>query len=458
MGLCLQRGPEMVTAIVAVWRAGAAYLPLDPDYPAARRALLLAGSGAGVLVTGPGLDTGLEAGQRIVLDGPLPEAAPWPAVAVRAGQAAYVIYTSGSAGQPKGVVVPHRGLGNLAAALGPVLGAGPGVRVLQFAAFSFDASVLDVAVTLTAGATLVVATAGQRAEPGLLTAMVRGAGVRSASVVPSLLAVLDPAAVPGISRLLVGAELTTAALAARWQAGRQLINTYGPTEATVMVTTGAITSGPGQPPIGTPVANTRIYVLDRWLDPVPAGVTGELYVAGAQLARGYLGRTGLTAERFTGCPFGPAGERMYRTGDLARWTPGGQLIFAGRADDQVKIRGFRIEPGEIEAVLAACPGVAQAAVTVREDTPGDPRLAGYVVPASASDGTGADLAEAAREHAAARLPELHDAHSDRGAGRPAADLERQAGPGGTARPGLHRGRQRPGPGHAAGGDPVRDLR
>jgi acyl-coenzyme A synthetase/AMP-(fatty) acid ligase/acyl carrier protein len=203
--------------------------------------------------------------------------------------------------------------------------------------------------------------------------------------------------------VLAGGEALPPVLAGRLrEAAAEVTNLYGPTETTVWSTAGG-GGGGGAEPIGVPVANTRVFVLDEWLGPVPAGVAGELYIAGAGLARGYLGRAGLTAERFTACPFG-TGERMYRTGDLARWRADGQLAFAGRADEQVKIRGYRIEPGEVAAVLAACPGVAQAAVIVRQDSQGDKRLTGYLVPAG-SGSPGGELAAAVRQYAAARLPE-----------------------------------------------------
>ncbi|MFG3297142.1 amino acid adenylation domain-containing protein, partial [Streptomyces sp. NPDC048179] len=395
VGLCLPRGVEMVVAILAVWKAGGAYVPLDPEYPADRLGYMVADSGAEFVLVSE------ETGGRLPEDvatvrldelnatsGELSE--------ITAGQLAYVIYTSGSTGRPKGVAVEHASVANLATAMRPVLGVEPGVTALQFASFSFDASVLDVAVTLAAGGTLAIASSDERLDPSALAAMVEASGVEVASVVPSLLGVLEPGDVSGIGNWVLGAERLEPGLAARWRAGARVWNTYGPTEATVISTAvllgEGITGEDAAPAIGSPLPNVRTYALDAYLRPVPVGVTGELYVAGDGLARGYVGRADLTAERFVACPFGDGGGRMYRTGDLVRWMPDGRLEFVGRVDEQVKIRGFRVELGEVEAVLAAHPEVEQAVAMVREG-----RLVGYAV----GEVDGDEL----RAFAATRLPD-----------------------------------------------------
>ncbi|MFJ2770399.1 amino acid adenylation domain-containing protein [Streptomyces sp. NPDC087300] len=416
VGLCLPRGTGMVVALLAVWKAGGAFVPLDPGHPADRLAYMIDDSGAEVVLgtksTLAAVEAGVEAGKACVIavdeaeQAIAAEPAGPPTVLTEPGQLAYVIYTSGSTGRPKGVAVPHHGVVNLAEAMRPFLAMDEGVTALQFASFSFDAAVLDVATTLAAGGTLAIATEDERTDPAALARMIDTAGVTTASVVPSLLALLDPADVPGVRNWVLGAERLTADLASRWTGRARVCNTYGPTEATVISTAIPLddsNSPSGQAPsIGRPLGNTRVYVLDGFLKPVPAGATGEVYLAGAGVARGYTGRPGMTAERFVACPFAD-GTRMYRSGDLARWTPDGELLFAGRADAQVKIRGLRIEPGEVEAVLTTHPAVAQAAVVVREDRPGDRRLTAYVVP-DERDGGKADLGEI-REHAAGLLPE-----------------------------------------------------
>ncbi|MGW6739455.1 amino acid adenylation domain-containing protein [Streptomyces sp. NPDC055025] len=395
VGLCLPRGAEMVTAMLAVWKAGGAYVPLDPEYPSDRLLFMVADSGAELVVVAEETVDWLSADVEAVLlgelgtdSGVLPE--------VVGGQLAYVIYTSGSTGRPKGVAVAHASVANLASAMGPVLGVKPGVTALQFASFSFDAAVLDVAVTLAAGGTLAIASSEERQDPSALAAMVGAAGVGVASVVPSLLGALEPRSVAGVGNWVLGAERLEAGLAARWREGARVWNTYGPTEATVITTAvlleEGITGDDAPPAIGRPLPNVRTYVLDAFLRPVPVGVAGELYIAGEGLARGYIGRSDLTAERFVACPFGDGTGRMYRTGDLARWTSDGLLEFVGRADAQVKIRGFRVELGEVETVLAAHAQVRRAAVLAR-----DGRLIGYVV--------GDADAEKVRVFAATRLPE-----------------------------------------------------
>ena len=396
VAVALPRSLEMVPAVLAVAKAGAAYLPVDPAYPADRIAFMLTDAAPGLLIGDRATSARLPAAAGVPvinLDDPQLAAvvARQPDGAVTDQERitplllphpAYVIYTSGSTGRPKGVVVSHQGLASLSAFLISTLEIGPGSRVGQVASLSFDAAVMELVMSLPAGATLALPEPGPLAGEVLADALSE-LRVSHALIGPAALAGVTTGQLPGLKCLLVGGEACPGEVSAAWSAGRRMFNAYGPTETTVVATMSGQLSGADAPPIGGPIWNMRAYVLDERLELVPPGVAGELYLAGPGLARGYLNRAGLTAERFVACPFAP-GERMYRTGDLVRWQDGGELEYLGRVDDQVKVRGFRIEPGEIEAVLAAQPGVARAVVVVREDRPGDRRLVGYVVPAGGS--------------------------------------------------------------------------
>ncbi|MEW2581094.1 amino acid adenylation domain-containing protein [Streptomyces syringium] len=404
VALALPRSVDIAVAQLAVMKAGAAYLPVDPDYPADRIGYILDDAAPALVVT----DT--EHAGRLPEDGPprllldltdLTRQSPHdPGVVTSTARPAYVIYTSGSTGRPKGVVVTHHGLASFAAAELERFDVTADSRVLQYASPSFDASVLEICMTYAAGATLVVPPPGPLAGDILAKVLLENE-VTHALIPPAALASVPGGDFPAFRSLVVGGDATSPELVDRWAPGRRMVNAYGPTEATVAATTSSpLAAGCGTPPIGRPLPGSRVYVLDAGLRPVPVGVAGELYIAGDGLARGYLRRPGLTAERFVAGPFGGPGERMYRTGDIARWTADGQLEYLGRADNQVKVRGFRIELGEIETALAAHPEVDRVAVVVREDRPGEPALVAYVVAAQGAEAGQAEL----RRHAAESLP------------------------------------------------------
>ncbi|WP_280664856.1 MULTISPECIES: amino acid adenylation domain-containing protein [unclassified Kitasatospora] len=409
VGVALPRSADLLLALLAVLKSGAAYLPLDPDYPPSRTADILADAAPLLVLTSAALAAAVPAHlPALVLDDEQVQARlraqprTDPAFGrPHGGSPAYVIYTSGSTGRPKGVVVEHRAIVNRLLWMQDRYRLDATDRVLQKTPAGFDVSVWEFFWPLISGAAVVVAPPGAHREPDRLARLIQDAGVTTAHFVPSMLRAfvdeLATKACTSLRRVFSSGEALPAELVGDFHAvcAAPLFNLYGPTEAAVDVTHWSCPAQgtPAAVPIGRPVWNTRIHVLDAALRPVPPGVVGELYLAGVQLARGYLERRGLTAERFVADPYGPPGTRMYRTGDLGAWDQDGCLRYAGRTDHQVKIRGQRIELGEIEAALGRHPGVAQAAVTAL-----DSRLTAYVRPVGQAEGLAATLTRYLAEH------------------------------------------------------------
>ncbi|MBB4906252.1 non-ribosomal peptide synthetase [Actinophytocola algeriensis] len=403
VAVSMRRSPDLVTVMLAVAKAGGCYVPVEPAYPTARKQRILEETAPAVVIVddedhlpvtaAPRLSAGAVLWHEIAS---LPEDNPPPRLSLDNG--AYVIYTSGSTGTPKGAVLTHRGITRLQHRFRDDFEVRPGSRVLQICSIGFDGSPWEILMALLAGGAVIPfdpdrLTAADTADAELIRRTTH------VTVTPSLLASLRPGTFPASAMLIVAGEEVPQWLVDNWGTGHRLVNSYGPSEATV-ISTGAWLHADEPVTLGVPVANTDLYVLDQFLRPVPVGVAGELYVAGPGLGRGYVGRPALTAASWVACPFGPPGTVMYRSGDVVRWLPDGRLVFVGRSDNQVKVRGFRIELGEIETALAAVDCVRQAAVVVRTDQPGDKRLVAYVVPA---DGT-VDVPVLRRE-LGARLPD-----------------------------------------------------
>ncbi|MFD3514398.1 amino acid adenylation domain-containing protein [Streptomyces sp. NPDC058657] len=393
VAVVLPRSVDLLVALLAVLKSGAGYVPVDPEFPQERIDYILADADPVLTLTAADL---AETNPDTYADDDL--ALPGRS----ADHVAYVIYTSGSTGRPKGVAVPGGALVNFLTAMQDRFSLTPADRLVAVTTVGFDIAGLELFLPLLHGARVVLADKDTVRDTGALAALLTTSHATIAQATPSLWhALAETGGIPAGLRVLVGGEALPAQLATTLTAqGRQVTNLYGPTETTIW-STAATVPATGEVSIGGPVANTRAYVLDAGLRPVPVGVAGELYLAGAGLARGYQHRPGLSSERFVADPYGPAGTRMYRTGDLVRRRADGQLDYLGRTDFQVKVRGFRIEPGEIEAAVAGHPDVARSAVVVREDRPGDKRLVAYFVPVPG----GAPDGDVLRKHLSAVLPD-----------------------------------------------------
>ena len=401
VAVALPRSADQIAALLAVLKSGAAYLPLDMNYPRDRLAFMLRDASPALAITTMSGSKQLTEAAPAATGFSFLELDRRETVAAIAGldaaditdgergtpahpgHAMYVIYTSGSTGTPKGVVVTGTGMAVLADIQRRMFRVAPGSRVLQWASISFDAAFWDISAALFSGATLVLAPGDKSLPDSALHDLLREGRITHATLPPAVLAVLDDDVLAGATIVSTG-DSCTEAIARKWSRGRRLLNGYGPTETTVGSTISEPYSG-GEVPIGRPFADTAVHLLDGALRPVGQGDVGEIYIGGPGVARGYLGQPALTAQRFVASPFEP-GKRLYRTGDLASVAADGQLIFRGRADDQIKLRGFRVEPGEAESVLSQHPGVKQATVIVRDDKHLGKQLVAYVVTADCDPG------------------------------------------------------------------------